>query len=232
VGGESKSPSEGGEARIRLVVALGNPGPAYVDTRHNVGFMIAERFVAAAGETWSTEKRWDCRVARVGDTWVIKPQTFMNLSGRAVSKVAAFYKFASQEICAVYDDVSLPLGRIRLRASGSAGGHNGIKSMIAELASSDFPRLKVGIDGNRPEEDLAEFVLGKFSQAEAETLEKTLQDSVVALRCVLDSGLGVAMNLYNRDPELKAPKAIQKKPDRPDAKAEDSTKTTDAEPRS
>jgi PTH1 family peptidyl-tRNA hydrolase len=118
----------------------------------------------------------------------------MNLSGRAVAKVAAFYKMAPQEILAIYDDVSLPLGRIRLRAAGSAGGHNGIKSMIAELASSEFPRLKVGIDGHRPEDDLADFVLGKFSRAEAETLE-------AALQCVLDSGLATAMNRFNRDTE-------------------------------
>jgi len=93
VGGESMTPSERGETKVRLVVGLGNPGLAYVDTRHNVGFMIAERFCRRCRRDWSTEKRWDCRVARVGDTWIIKPQTFMDLSGRSVSKVAAFYKF-------------------------------------------------------------------------------------------------------------------------------------------
>lgn len=231
MGGESQNPSEGGDAKIRLITGLGNPGPTYVDTRHNVGFMIVERFVAAAGETWSTERRWDCRIARVGDTWLIKPQTFMNLSGRAVAKVSSFYKLQSNEILAVYDDVSLPLGRLRLRAAGSAGGHNGIKSMISELGTSEFPRLKVGIDGNRPSEDLADYVLGSFTRAETETLEKTLQDSVAALRFVLDSGLTAAMNLFNRDPQPEPkpkPKAVAKK-----KPAEDPfTNQTDEEPTS
>jgi PTH1 family peptidyl-tRNA hydrolase len=194
--------------------------------------MIVERFVAAAGETWSTEKRWECRIARVGETWVIKPQTFMNLSGRSVAKVASFYKILPQEILGVYDDVSLPLGRIRLRASGSAGGHNGIKSMIGELGSTDFPRLKVGIDGARPTDDLADYVLGNFSRGEAETLEKTLQDSVSALRCVLDSGLAAAMNAFNRDPEAKVkPEAKARSKSPPPGKPADEpiSKQTDAE---
>ncbi|RFC48284.1 MAG: peptidyl-tRNA hydrolase, PTH1 family [Verrucomicrobia bacterium] len=228
MGGESQHVLENGTAKIRLVAGLGNPGPAYLDTRHNVGFMIVERFVAAAGEPWATEKRWDCRIAKVADTWFIKPQTFMNLSGRAVSKVSAFFKIAPEEILAVHDDVALPLGRIRLRASGSAGGHNGIKSMIAELGSSNFPRLKVGIDGKRSEADLADFVLAQFSRAEAETLEKTLQDSVAAIGCVLDSGLTVAMNRFNQDPETVA----KAKPKTARAANKPSTNQPDAEPRS
>ena len=225
MGGDSQNPPEGGEPKaIRLVVGLGNPGPAYVDTRHNVGFMIVERFVAAAGEAWSTEKRWECRVARVGSTWFIKPQTFMNLSGRAVAKVASFYRFAPEEILAVYDDVALQLGRLRLRPAGSAGGHNGIKSMIAELGAPSFPRLKVGIDGTRPSGDLADYVLGTFSPSETETLEKTLQDSVSALRCVLDSGLAAAMNRFNGDAEPK-PKA----PSQPKAKGKPTPKKVNPE---
>ncbi|MBU6301461.1 MAG: aminoacyl-tRNA hydrolase [Verrucomicrobia bacterium] len=211
MGGECQHVRGDGTAGIRLVAGLGNPGPSYLDTRHNVGFMIVERFVAAAGETWSTEKRWDCRIAKVADAWFIKPQTFMNLSGRSVSKVSAFHKIAPEEILAIHDDVSLPLGRIKLRPSGGAGGHNGIKSIIADLGSDRFPRLKVGIDGKRSEADLADFVLGKFSRTEAETLEKTLQDSVAALGCVLTSGLTVAMNRFNQDPET-APKPKPKPP--------------------
>ncbi len=199
-----------GDSAIRLVVGLGNPGREYLDTRHNVGFMIVERLVAAGSETWSTERRWDCRVARAGATWFIKPQTYMNLSGRAVARVAAFHRIPPEEILVVHDDVSLPLGRIRFRASGSAGGHNGIKSIIAELGTDSFARLKVGIDGNRPREDLSGYVLGKFSPGEAEILEKTLQESCGAVECALDSGVASAMNRFNRDPEPARPVSPRK----------------------
>lgn len=195
----------------RLVTGLGNPGGKYEGTRHNIGFMVMDRLVSARGEVWAAERRWECVVARSGSTTWIKPSTYMNLSGRAVSAVCRFYKIPPEEILVICDDVDLPLGRIRFRAQGSAGGHNGLKSIIAELGTDAFPRLKVGI--GRAEDtrrDVVDHVLGRFEPGEQEILEKTLQDSVRAVECALDRGLTAAMNEFNRREETKKEKKPNK----------------------
>lgn len=202
-GSSGESP---GEPVLRLVAGLGNPGGKYEGTRHNVGFEVLNRLIAARGETWTAERRWQCLVARSGNLTFIKPSTFVNLSGRAVSAVSKFFKIQPEEILVVHDDVDLPLGRLRFRAQGSAGGHNGLKSIIAELGTDGFPRLKVGI--GRSEEsrkDMVDHVLGKFDSAEREILEKSLQESVWAVECALDRGLAAAMNDFNRRDEPKQP---------------------------
>lgn len=203
-GSSGESP---GESVLRLVAGLGNPGGKYEGTRHNVGFEVLNRLIGARGETWTAERRWQCLVARSGNLTFIKPSTFVNLSGRAVSAVSKFFKIQPEEILVVHDDVDLPLGRLRFRAQGSAGGHNGLKSIIAELGTDGFPRLKVGI--GRSEEsrkDMVDHVLGKFDSSEREILEKSLQESVRAVECALDRGLAAAMNDFNRRDEPKQPK--------------------------
>lgn len=223
-------PSEDSLAPVlpRLVAGLGNPGGRYEGTRHNVGFAVVDRLVSARGETWAREKRWECLVARGGNVTFIKPATFMNLSGRAVSAVARFFKIAPEEVLLLHDDADLPLGKIRLRPKGSAGGHNGLKSVFAELGTEDIPRLKVGI-GRVPElkGGMVDHVLGRFDPSEREILEKTLQESVRAVECALDRGLVAAMNEFNRKEEAKKPKRETEK--LPESPAEGETGVQDDE---
>lgn len=192
---------------IRLVVGLGNPGRKYEDTRHNVGFMILDRLAARTRESWADEKKWETQILRSGDRIFLKPQTFMNASGQAVAGVANFYKIPAEQLLVVYDDVDLPLGRMRFRADGSAGGHNGIKSIIACLGSQQFPRLKVGIGRSEiSQASTVGHVLGKFGPEEAEKLEKSLQDAVSAIEYALARGLDAAMNEFNRREKPPKPK--------------------------
>ncbi len=194
-------------ASIRLVAGLGNPGRKYLDTRHNVGFMALDRLVQPLAETWSVEKKWDAQILRSGQVTYLKPQTYMNESGRAVAAVSKFYRISAEQVLIVHDDVDLPLGRLRFRADGSAGGHNGLKSIISHLGTQNFPRLKVGIGRNEGSKATIGHVLGKFDPDEAEKLEKTLQEAVSALECALQRGLDAAMNQFNRKPPK--PKKIQ-----------------------
>lgn len=203
-GGASEEPFR--QVLPRLVAGLGNPGGKYQGTRHNIGFDLVDRLIAARGEAWTTERRWQCQVARSGSVTFIKPTTYVNLSGLAVSAVSKFFKIAPEEILVIQDDVDLPLGRLRFRAHGSAGGHNGLKSIIAELGTDEFPRLKIGIGrSDEPRKDMVDHVLGKFEASEQEILEKTLQESVRAVECALDRGLAAAMNDFNRRDEPKQP---------------------------
>jgi PTH1 family peptidyl-tRNA hydrolase len=187
----------------RLIVGLGNPGNAYKDTRHNIGFMVLDALAASLGATFAPEKRWECHLARTPDLWLVKPQTYMNLSGRAVRLVSKFFRLPPSEILAVHDDVDLPLGRLRLRAGGSAGGHNGIKSMIAELGTSDFPRLKLGVTAGQGRPDggrLVGHVLGPFTADEKAAVAQVIDQAVTAIRRALSRGLEAAMNEFNTRP--------------------------------
>lgn len=214
---------------IRLVAGLGNPGRKYEETRHNVGFLILDRLAAAKGESWADEKKWETKILRSGDVFFLKPQTFMNLSGKAIAAVANFYKVAPRQLLVVYDDVDLPLGRIRLRPDGSAGGHNGIKSIIDYLGARDFPRVRVGIGrSDKPGADTVGHVLGKFAPEDQEKLEKSLQDAVAAVECALARGLDAAMNQFNRrEKPPKKKKQPQPKPEEAEPEAE--TKTEENE---
>lgn len=209
-------------ARIRLVVGLGNPGSNYVGTRHNVGFDLVERLASARGLDWRLEKKWKIELARTSDHGLIfaKPQTYMNLSGEAVIRVCSYFKIPPAELLVVYDDVDLPLGRLRLRASGSAGGHNGVKSLIQHLGTDAFPRLKFGIGRNAPESqesrrEMVGHVLGRFSPEEIESLEKNMAHAAEAVNCALSTGLAPAMNRFNQNPSTaprpKQPTASLKK---------------------
>lgn len=193
---------------IRLLAGLGNPGREYAGTRHNVGWMILDRLAAAAGARFAMEKKWRSEVARAGDLWLVKPQTFMNLSGEAVGAVAAFYRIDPAACLAVYDDKDLPFGVLRLRQGGSAGGHNGVKSLISHLGTQEFPRLRFGIGAPRKGgPDTVSHVLGGFSPEEQVLLEKRLDRAVEALNYTARHGFPKAMNLFNR-PEADFPPAV------------------------
>lgn len=202
--GDESSPRDAGGLKPRLIVGLGNPGLEYRDTRHNIGFMVADELAKRLGVSFTEEKRWHGHVAKFAGGFLLKPQTYMNDSGRSVQAVAQFYKVAAAEVLAVYDDVDLPLGRLRMRLAGSAGGHNGIKSMIRSLGTDGFPRLKLGIasgNGRPAGERLAGHVLGKFREEERTEAAILVQKAADAVMHALDKDLGTAMNLFNRKEE-------------------------------
>jgi PTH1 family peptidyl-tRNA hydrolase len=194
--GAGSEPSE--PAAPRLIIGLGNPGPKYVGTRHNVGFLVVEKLAADHHEPFEHSKRWVADVARFGHgCYLAKPLTYMNLSGEAVAKIAQFYRIEPAQILVVYDDIALPLGRLRIRPSGSAGGHNGMRSIIQHLGTERFPRLRVGIGNTETQGDTVGHVLGKFSKSERSELEKAVERAVLAVCHIRDHGLQDAMTLFN-----------------------------------
>ncbi|TAE77431.1 MAG: aminoacyl-tRNA hydrolase [Verrucomicrobia bacterium] len=190
------------EPSISMIVGLGNPGRHYEETRHNVGFMILDRLASASGAVFESKPKWQSHVAKLPGSGIllVKPQCFMNLSGRPIRQIAAFHKWTAQSILVVYDDVSLPLGKLRFREKGSAGGHNGIKSLIEHLGSEQFPRLKFGIGAAEPG-NLTGHVLGTFRSDERELLENTLARAVAAVQLSLSQGFSAASNFYNSNKE-------------------------------
>jgi PTH1 family peptidyl-tRNA hydrolase len=185
---------------FRLIVGLGNPGPRYAQTRHNVGFMVLDRLAAAESIAFGTEPKWEARIARLADgTLLAQPATFMNLSGRAVRRILSFHKWLPQQVLVVFDDAALPLGTLRFREKGSHGGHNGIRSIIEHLGSTEFPRLKLGIGGVGPDA-LTGHVLGVFSPEEGPALENMLATAVEAVQAARSQGLHAAANRFNTRP--------------------------------
>ena len=182
---------------FRLLVGLGNPGRDYAGTRHNVGFMIADRLAAKSRAEFRTEKSWKAAVAKAGDLLLCKPLTFMNLSGESVRAMSDFYKIAPAEMLVVLDDTALPLGRLRLRADGSAGGHNGLQSVIEHLGTNAVPRLRVGIGAAEPGGAVGH-VLGRFSLEEQPVLEQSLDRAEEAIACAQERGIEAAMNAFNQ----------------------------------
>ena len=180
----------------QLIVGLGNPGREYVDTRHNIGFMIVDRLAAKAGAEWRSEKRWETQVARAGSTWLLKPQTYMNLSGQAVAHLTGFYKIPGESVLVILDDMALPLGKLRFRANGSAGGHNGLQSVLDHLGTPAVPRLRVGIGAAQPGASVSH-VLGRFQDEERPVLNEMLDRALEAIQCAQTEGLPTAMNRFN-----------------------------------
>ncbi len=201
-----------------LIVGLGNPGKQYEQTRHNVGFMVLDRLAAASGATFQSAPKWQSQLAKIpGDgTLLFKPQTFMNLSGRAVQQILSFHKWTPEQMLVVYDDVALPLGTLRFREKGSAGGHNGIKSIIQHLGTDVFPRLKLGIGASEPGE-MTGHVLGKFSPGERPLLENMLATAVDAVQLARSQGIAAAAHRFHtRNNPLPAPDESQiPRPDNP-----------------
>lgn len=186
-------------ATFRLIVGLGNPGRDYAETRHNVGFMVLDRLAAGAKAVFRTETKWQAEVATLGDVWLCKPQTYMNLSGESVGALGHFYKIEPARVLVVFDDMALPLGRLRLRESGSAGGHNGLSSIIEHLGTNAIPRLRVGIGAPRPG-DATGHVLGRFSPAERPALDEAIARAAEAVEFAQSQGFPAAMNRFNQNP--------------------------------
>ncbi len=190
---------------MKLIVGLGNPGVQYQFTRHNIGFRVLERFAArnAGGETkWRSgfSSRFFRYRMKEEDIFLLKPQTYMNLSGRAVKEITDYYGMKRHQLIVIYDDIHLPLGRIRIRKKGSAGGHNGVESVIQLLNSEDFPRLRIGIRNDEllEHQDYASFVLSCFLAEEERMLENIITRASKALEDILIYGYDYAMRQYNR----------------------------------
>ena len=184
-----------------LVVGLGNPGPKYDWTRHNMGFLVIDEL--AEREKIPVQKlkfKALTNTAIIGDQSVLlmKPTTYMNLSGGAVGEAARFYKIPPERILVISDDVALPQGKLRIRRSGSAGGHNGLKDIIAHLGGDGFPRIKVGVGGKpHPDSDMADWVLGKFTGQDKKVMEEAIKRAADAVETLLKSGVDQAMSRYN-----------------------------------
>lgn len=184
-----------------LVVGLGNPGAKYENTRHNVGFMTADALAGRNGEPIRRVKYHALTSeAVIGGQSVLlmKPTTFMNLSGQAVSEAARFYKIPADHVLVISDDVDLPLGKLRIRKSGSAGGHNGLKHIIQLLGTDQFPRLKIGVGGKpHPDYNMADWVLGQFQGEDKKAIDDAVARAADAVECLLADGIDRAMNQYN-----------------------------------
>jgi len=184
---------------LKLIVGLGNPGREYEHTRHNVGFQVAEELAHRYRVTLKSHAKWKAKaakIAEIGDGVLLaEPTTFMNLSGWAVREIAGFHKLAPSDLLIVVDDADLPLGRLRLRTSGSAGGHNGLKSIIQELGTIEFPRLRVGV-GRQPGE-LKNHVLGRFSDEEKTQIDAAVKRAADAAELFAKEDILAAMNRFN-----------------------------------
>lgn len=194
-----------------MIVGLGNPGREYAETRHNVGFMVMDRLAAALGAEWKHDKSRKGELAAGPGVLLVKPQTFMNSSGECVGPLLRYFKFTPEQVLVIYDDISFPVGTLRLRAAGSAGGHNGMKSLIAHLGSERFPRLRVGI-GVPGQKSMVGHVLGKFSPDERPLLEESLAHAAEAALVVLRQDFQTAANRYNIKKEKKVKAELPSEP--------------------
>jgi PTH1 family peptidyl-tRNA hydrolase len=201
-----------------LIVGLGNPGRQYEETRHNVGFMVLDRLAATTGTAFQSSPKWQSHLAKLPDlgTLLLKPQTFMNLSGRAIQQILSFHKWTPEQMLVIYDDVALPLGTLRFREKGSAGGHNGIKSIIQHLGTDAFPRLKLGIGNSQPGE-MVGHVLGKFSPDERPILENMLATALDAVQLARSQGIATAAHRFHtrNNPLHTTDESQIPRPDRP-----------------
>ena len=181
---------------MHLIIGLGNPGNKYVNTRHNIGFDVVD-FLARKLSVNIKKSKGKALVGKNKNIVLAKPQTFMNLSGESVAALVKFYKIENKNIIVVYDDIDLPLGKIRLRPGGGAGGHNGIKSIISHVGE-DFCRVRIGIGADKHGNfDTADYVLGKFTKQETDILIPTAKTASDAIEEIIKSGINSAMNKFN-----------------------------------
>ena len=182
---------------MKAVVGLGNPGDDYKGTRHNVGFEVVDELATR----WHAKlKKWkataDTAIVKDRDVILVEPRTYMNNSGQAIAAVMAFYRIQPADVLVVVDEVQLPLGKLRLRPSGSAGGHNGLKSVIEHIGL-EFPRLRIGVDRGHPDWDLSDRVLSKFPPTERTVVDAAINRAADAVEVFLTDGVHVAMNRFN-----------------------------------
>ncbi len=196
---------------MKLIVGLGNPGPKYQDTRHNIGFMVVERLareLSTREVSFKEEAKHKALLSRVGDVILLKPQTFMNSTGIAVASVVSFYKLEGEDVWVVHDDIDLPLGKIRIRMGGASAGHNGVDSIIRYLKTDKFLRFRLGIGRGKEAKGptagrnlhhrwVIDFVLSRFTQHEAGSLRHLVKRGAEAVRIGLIQGIDKAMNRFN-----------------------------------
>ena len=184
---------------MKIVVGLGNPGAQYANTPHSVGFEAVDAIAAEIGATWEEKRQFKCLMARgtfAGvSVMLVKPQTYMNLSGESVAPVVKYHNATAADLLVVQDDIDLPVGRMRVRKNGSCGGHNGIRNIIERLGTQDFARLKLGVGKDRS--DVIAHVLGKFDPTARRTMDLVVAEAVKAAAAILKGGPDRAMNLYN-----------------------------------
>ena len=184
---------------MKVVAGLGNPGAQYADTPHSAGFEAVDAIASEIGAVWEPKKAFRCLMARgvfAGPSVIlIKPQTFMNLSGESVAPVVKYFNSSPDDLVVIQDDIDLPLGRMRIRKGGSCGGHNGIRSIIERLGTQSFIRLKLGVGKDR--DDVIGHVLGKFSPEARKVMDQVVAESVKAVAAILRDGSDAAMNDFN-----------------------------------
>ena len=184
-----------------LIVGLGNPGKDYDRTRHNCGFRAIDILAQDLGckiDKAKFQGLYGQTTVNSNKIYLLKPQTYMNLSGKSILQLSAYFNIPPQRIIVLFDDISLDSGRLRVRADGSAGGHNGIKSIISEVGSQNFPRVKIGVGAKpHPEQDLADWVLSCFSASEEKALVPALERAADAALCIIDHGVPETANRYN-----------------------------------
>lgn len=185
---------------MKLIVGLGNPGREYENTRHNCGFMAIDYLADELGVSVNQAKfkgLYTKTKIDGEDVILLKPQTYMNLSGESVQEVMNFFKISKEDVLVIYDDLDLPVGKIRIRANGSAGGHNGIKSLIAHMNGQDFKRIRIGID-RHPYIPVVDYVLGKFTSEELVSLKEALKLSSTVAKAFVTTDFHKVMSLYNK----------------------------------
>ena len=186
---------------VFLIVGLGNPGEDYAKTRHNSGFLLVEKLAAQWRSGWTKERKFQARMSRAergGRTVLLaEPQTFMNLSGESVAALMQFYQLSLERLLLVVDDADLPLGEIRLRPGGGAGGHHGLESVTQHVSSREYARLRIGIGRSGESRQITSYVLGKFSPGESALLDKVLERAAGQVECWLDAGIQKAMSQFN-----------------------------------
>jgi PTH1 family peptidyl-tRNA hydrolase len=185
---------------VKLIVGLGNPGREYEQTRHNAGFLVVDRLSQETGiklnktghfSLWGAGKIWSEQVV------LQKPQTYMTLSGNAVGSIARWYKLKPEDFLIIYDDLDLPLGQIRIKEQGGAGGHRGLSSIINQFGTKEIPRLRIGIGRPQDRMEVVDYVLTKFTRSEQDELDQVLIRAVTAVKTLVEDGINVAMNRYN-----------------------------------
>lgn len=201
LGWVKREPDKKEDDRVMYIIAgLGNPTREYEKTRHNVGFEVIDVLADLLGTTVEEKKFKGCYGRGIigGEkVLLLKPQTFMNLSGESIRAASDFYKVDPEHIIIIYDDISLDVGQLRIRKKGSAGGHNGIKNIIAHLGTQEFPRIKVGV-GDKPKKmDLADYVLSRFSKEDRAAMEDAFKEAAKAVEVMITEGMDIAMNQFN-----------------------------------
>ncbi len=188
------------EAVMKIIAGLGNPGTKYAGSRHNIGFAVTEALAERHNIRLTDGKfrgRYGTGIIGGVKVMIVQPQTFMNASGECVGPLASYFHVEPEDVLVIYDDVALDTGRLRIRKSGSAGGHNGMKSLISHLGSQDFPRVRVGV-GKKPEQmDLADHVLGHFAAEDLPVIRQAVAEAADAVEAILSDGIDIAMNRFN-----------------------------------